>query len=1029
MRTHESPEVEGPDLAHALFEEAADALFLLDPATDRLLNVNPVALRLCGFTRTEVMRTPASYLFRSELRGGREQLREAAAKTSVFHSRGGYLLRTNQDGVWIPVSLSVSRLHVRPRTLALITARDVREQREADRRLRSLEGELAQLTASIAACLWSAEIDSGGHWQYRYFSPVVERLTGRPPDYFQAGPTRWESIVHPEDRPAWAAALRRYQGGQSGQEEYRLVWPDSAVRWVREAVTAGRRGDSGPLRLDAVVADVTDRRTAEEAAREQRAVLEQVLRHIPCAVFWKDSRSVYLGCNDQSARDVGLASPEEAVGKTDRDMPMTPEEADFYVRCDREVIESGRPLLNIEETQRRPDGQVATLLTNKVPLRDAAGRIVGVLGAYADITARKRAEEALAQSEGLFRGLVEQALVGIYILQDDRLVYFNPRFCEIFGFSQAELLALPCWLDLVAEDDRAAVGGRLAGALDAVRSAFRGRRKDGARIDLEAEGTRTEYHGRPALVGTLLDVTEHRRREEELRRREGQLAEAQRIAHIGSFEWDPASGLTAWTDELYRIYGVVPQELPPAEVFARHCPAEEQAQVAAVVKQSLADGRPFEYQHRILRPDGTQGVVRGRGGVLDDPAGKGVRLVGTIEDITERVALEEQLRQAQKMEAVGRLAGGVAHDFNNLLTVINGYGDLVIGLLPEDHPARDPVAQILRAGERAAALTRQLLAFSRQQLLTLRLLDLNAVVADLDKMLRRLIGEDVELVCLTDPRLGPVKADPGQIEQVLLNLVVNARDAMPTGGRLTIETRRVELDEAYARTHPDARPGPHALVRVTDTGTGMDAATLARIWEPFYTTKGAGKGTGLGLAMVYGIVKQSEGHVAVTSEPGRGSTFRIYLPQAADAGRSAKSNPGAAGVPRGSETVLLAEDEQPVRALTRRVLQGCGYTLLEAGDGVEALQVAAAHDGRIDLLLSDVVMPRMGGRELAERLKALHPVARVLFLSGYTDDAVVRHGVQEDQVAFLQKPFTPARLALKVREVLDSPSPAGLPGP
>jgi CheY-like chemotaxis protein len=319
------------------------------------------------------------------------------------------------------------------------------------------------------------------------------------------------------------------------------------------------------------------------------------------------------------------------------------------------------------------------------------------------------------------------------------------------------------------------------------------------------------------------------------------------------------------------------------------------------------------------------------------------------------------------------------------------------------------------------------LAFSRQQMLAPRLLDLNAVVADLDKMLRRLIGEDVELVCVTDPQLGPVKADPGQVEQVLLNLAINARDAMPTGGRLTIQTRRVELDEAYARTHPDARAGLHALVSVSDTGVGMDRATLARIWEPFYTTKAAGKGTGLGLAMVYGIVKQSEGHVAVTSAPGRGSTFQVYLPLAEETGRLAKSNQGAAGMPRGTETILLAEDEEAVRALTRRVLQSCGYTLLEAADGVEALRVAAEHGGRIDLLVSDVVMPRMGGRELAERLHGLHPAARVLFLSGYTDDAVVRHGVQEDQVAFLQKPFTPPALAMKVREVLDSAPGARAP--
>jgi signal transduction histidine kinase/ActR/RegA family two-component response regulator len=426
-----------------------------------------------------------------------------------------------------------------------------------------------------------------------------------------------------------------------------------------------------------------------------------------------------------------------------------------------------------------------------------------------------------------------------------------------------------------------------------------------------------------------------------------------------------------------------------------------------------------ESEYRVVRPDGSVRWVWDHRYPALDSEGKVERFVGIAEDITERRRLEEQYLQAQKKEAVGRLAGGVAHDFNNLLTVINGSGDLALGTLPPDHPATGFLTEMVRAGERGAVLTRQLLAFSRQQLVTPRVLDLNAIVLDLEKLLGRIIGEDIVLSCHLQPGLGSVKADAGQVEQVLMNLAVNARDAMPRGGKLTIETRNVELDPSYAGTHAEARPGPHVLLAVSDTGSGMTAEVRARIFDPFFTTKEVGKGTGLGLATVHGIVKQSGGHVGVYTEPGRGTTFKVYLPRVPEAPARGKSHAGQVVLPRGTETVLLAEDEDAVRSLLALVLRQGGYTVLEASDGQKALHIAAGHQGPIHLLVTDVVLPEVGGRELAERLQAGRPQMKVLYLSGYTRDAVVRHGILEDQVHFLSKPFSPAVLAQKVREVLD----------
>jgi nitrogen-specific signal transduction histidine kinase len=385
----------------------------------------------------------------------------------------------------------------------------------------------------------------------------------------------------------------------------------------------------------------------------------------------------------------------------------------------------------------------------------------------------------------------------------------------------------------------------------------------------------------------------------------------------------------------------------------------------------------------------------------------------------EKAALEEQFRQSQKMEAIGRLAGGIAHDFNNLLTIIKGYSQLSLMELKEGTPLRGKVEEIQKAADRAAALTRQLLAFSRRQVMEMKVLDPNAVLRDLDKMLQQVIGEDIELVTLLADDLGTVKADAGQIEQVVMNLVVNARDAMQKGGKLTIETANVELDENYARTHVAVKPGRYVMLSVSDTGVGMTPEVRDRVFEPFFTTKEKGKGTGLGLGTVYGIVKQSGGNIWVYSEPGKGTAFKIYLPRVDEPLEEIREKAVKEELPRGVETVLVVEDEEEVRKLVSEILRRQGCRVLEASHGNEALLVCEKHEGPIHLLVTDVVMPEMSGPELAQHFTKLHPEARVLYTSGYTDNTIVHHGVLDKGLDYIQKPFTVEGLARKVREVLD----------
>ncbi len=759
------------------------------------------------------------------------------------------------------------------------------------------------------------------------------------------------------------------------------------------------------------------RTRAGEARPETEERLRQLLDNLPHMVWLNepDGTPVYLNrrCLDYCGVPPGVMYGWDwrQVVHPD-DLPATLEAASRKNR-------TGEPML-IEYRLRRQDGQYRWHVGRSLPLRDGEGRVVKWVGTATDVDDQKRAEEALRRREGEYRLLVDAIPAIIWVAGPDGAnVHSNRQWYDYTGLRPEETLANG-WERAIHPDDVATMYPRWAACVASGQPydcEHRIRRADGAyRWHLIRATPLRDGEGRVLRwYGTCTDIHDRKQAEASVLLRD----RAIRAVASGILITDPNqpdNPVVYASPGFERLTGYA-----QGEVLGRNCrflqgPDTDPGAVA-YVRELVAVGREGSVELLNYKKDGTPFWNALSVSPVRDEAGRLTHFVGVQTDVTERRRLEEQFRQAQKMEAVGRLAGGVAHDFNNLLTVINGYSSVLLAALHEHDRSRPAGEEIHKAGERAAALTGQLLAFSRKQILQPKVLDLNALIVNVRTMLGRLIGEDVELVTTTTRDLAPIKADPTQVEQVLLNLAVNARDAMPRGGRLTVETANVVLDEAAVKDCPEVRPGPYVLLAVTDTGTGMDRGTQDRIFEPFFTTKGPGKGTGLGLAMVYGFVKSSDGHIRVESDVGAGTTFKVYFPALAG-GEAAGDKATAAGPRGGTETVLVVEDEAGVRELVGHLLGQLGYRVLRAANGAEALAVAVEHKGRIDLLLADVVLPGMSGPQVAEALLLGHPEARVLYLSGYTDDAVFRHGVQEAETAFLQKPFTTAALAAKVRAVL-----------
>jgi len=773
-----------------------------------------------------------------------------------------------------------------------------------------------------------------------------------------------------------------------------------------------------------IIRDITERKALDEKLRRMLDAHSAVIESSAAAIVAVTPDFRITSWNKAAERIFGWTA-EEAVGGPSLFVP--PERWEnarrIYERAMRGEVISGMPGLG-----QRKDGRVITLSISAAPLHDPDGRSIGIVLNFLDTTDQTRAEEALRRNEALFQVTFDQAAVGInYASLDGRFLRVNPRYCEITGYSQEELLQLRFW-DITFPDDRQTDRERteklMRGEEDNRSHRKRYIRKDGSvvwvqvAVSLLRSGSGEPLH----FVAVVEDVTERMRAADALRQSEerfrclvenapeGILVERDlRILYVNSAAV-ALFGASSAADLIGRTTPDLANPEDRAAIVERSALVMRQVAVPPVERFFLRiDGKPFPVEVSAVPIEYDQ-----------QPAALVfLRNIAERKQVeAEKRRLEEQLLQAQKMESLGRLAGGVAHDFNNHLTVITGYCDMLLGQLRPGDSMRGDLEEIRAAGRRAGALTQQLLAFSRKQMAERKPLQLNEVVSESGKMLGRLIGEQTEITTSLDPALGLVVADRAQIVQVLMNLVINARDAMPSGGRILIETASVDLDENAFLPVKDAVPGSYVLLSVADTGVGMSEETLQHIFEPFFTTKGLGIGTGLGLSTVYGTVRQSGGWIQVDSRPGEGSRFRIYLPRVAGGAAVPEHRTPPPEVPGGVETVLVVEDQPEVRRLALHILTNNGYRLLEASSGPEALEVSRRHAGPIDLLVTDVIMPEMTGRELATRLLESRPQIKVLFVSGYAADIIGREGVLDAGVAYLPKPFTPAQLAMKAREVL-----------
>ena len=901
-----------------------------------------------------------------------------------------------------------------------IYGQDITEQKQAQESLRENEAMYRTLVENIPQKVFMKDADSfyvsiNGHFARDLGIQSADVFGKTDYDFF---PRELADKYRADDK-------RVTKTGVTEELEEHYVSQGKEV-WVQTVKTPVRDVSGKIVGVFGTFWDITERKQAEEALSLRESYLTAILENQPGLVWLKDKEGRFLAVNETFARTCSMVRPEDVLGKTDLDI-WPRELAEKYRNDDKAVLTTGAPIAVEEVINDR--GEVKWFETFKTPVLDKDGQILGTSGYARDITERKGAEEALRESEALYRTLVNLSPDAISVADLNGLLTFtSPKATQMFGDSPDDEIrgrSLLCW---VAPEEHEKVSTNIMhlmteGTLNATEYTLV--KKDGTRFigEINAAVIHSQDGSPMRMIVITRDVTERKRAEEALRLSERRLRRAEVVACFGNWEFIRGCDKVKASEGAKIIYGLEGSEWSIAEV-QRVSLAEHRGMLDKALNGLIEEGKPYNVEFKIRRP--SDGKILDIHSIAEYSHEKGV-VFGVIQDISERQRakeekekLEAQLFQAQKMESVGRLAGGVAHDFNNMLGVIIGRAEMALQQDVSNNKLQHNLQEILNAGLRSADLTRQLLAFARKQAAVPKILDLNDTISGMLKMLRRLIGEDIDLSWQPGFDLWKVKIDPSQVDQILANLVVNSRDAISGVGAITILTENVVIDDSYRVETPEFIPGEYVLLTVTDTGAGISQEVRENIFEPFFTTKEVGKGTGLGLSTVYGIVKQNDGFIYVASELGKGTTFKIYLPRFEAKTAQVASEEIARERPTGTETVLLAEDDGAMLNLGKVILEDLGYTVIAAQTPVQAIHLAQDHPGDIHLLITDVVMPEMNGRELAKQLRACRPKLKCLYMSGFTADVIAHRGILDEGVGFIQKPFLSDDFAGKVRQVLDN---------
>jgi PAS domain S-box-containing protein len=1022
--------------SYLLLQSLGQGVHVVD-AEGRIVFENAAALSMLGWQPEDLIGADAHATVHHHRSGGAPYPRDECpihrtlADGELRRVRDEVFFR--KDGSTLPVDYVCSPVRDRAGRIvgAAVCFSDTTEMRRAEQALRNQATML--LNAQRIGHMGSWMFD--GRTQSLHWSDATCELFGIAPSEFGGTFDDFLGFILPEDRPAYLAVHAQATPQASLLEaEYRIRRPDGSVRWMSERGNVTFDADGAVASRIGMVMDVTKaRHTADELA------LSSMLARVASRVARIGGWTLDLAENRLDWSDETCAIHEVPRGHRptfEEGLSLFPVEHRAAVQSlVRRCREEGVPY-EFEMPKLTARGRLIWVRSLGEAVRDASGRIVRLQGAFQDITERKLAEDALRQKDALLRSAGRIARIGGWAIElPAERVLWSDEVYGILGFeSSASPPTLQAFQALFREPGRAAIDAALQACRDAgvpfdIEAPLA--RGDGRPIwvRVSADAIRDDAGGIASIQGAIQDLTQLKAAQQAARESDERLGMLARASSNAVWDWNIDRD-TMWWNENFELL-CDPAAAMTAGTWRGHIHPVDRARVLRRIDAAMkGSANTWSGNYRIARRDGGVGYVIGHGYITRDAAGRAVRMVGSITDITERLALEEQLRQAQRLESVGQLTGGVAHDFNNLLTVILGNAEMLAEELEAqgDRSSLGPMARVVvEAAQRGADLTQRLLAFARKQALEPRSVDINELVGGMGAILGRTLGEHIHIEFSAQPGLWSAQVDPAQLDNTLLNLCLNARDAMPQGGRLTLGTANVHLNEEDAQRPPDVSPGPYVMLSVSDTGVGIAPGHLARVFEPFYTTKEKGKGTGLGLAMTYGFVKQSGGHVNIESQPGQGTTVRLYLPRAADdaggATGPAHGGPAAgrerAAVAGGAETILLVEDDELVRSYAHAQLVSLGYAVLQARDGSQALRVL--EDGQpVDLLFTDVVMPGMSGRELAEQARAMRPGLRVLYTSGYTQDAIVHDGRLDEGVQLLSKPYRRDELARKLREVIAS---------